>query len=162
MEIMDTIKSDEFVILRLPPVNENKTFIFLTFSVTQYIFYDDRFYTKQLKDIHPDKFNKDNYNQFREKCLEIERKEISFTINEYFFLAKVIDFVSKCFIGDPNIKLKQVMTEDFRSMNDFNYNSTKDLYLAISTKFFNGFKDNCKNNKLLSKLEKELDWGTDI
>lgn len=159
---METIKSNEFVILRLPPNEENVGFIFQTFGITQYVFFDDRFPTEQLKDLHPDKFNKELYDKFREKCLEIEKKEISFTINEFIILAKTIDFVAKCFIGDPNKKLDQVITEDFKDEADFDYNISRQLYLEKATRFFEGFRKNCVNKKLLKKIVKELDWETDI
>ncbi|MFZ4796574.1 MAG: hypothetical protein ACOYMA_03715 [Bacteroidia bacterium] len=159
---MKTIKTNEFIILRLPPIDENIMFITQTFGITQYIFYDDRFKTKQIIEQFPEKFNKEYYNQFREKCLEVENKEVSFTINEYFFLAKIIDFVSKCYIGEPNLKLKAVITEDFQDYEGFDYNTIRELYLDTSTKFFNGFKETCSNNDLLAKFDKELSWDIDI
>lgn len=161
-EDMETIKSNEFIILRLPPTEENVGFIFQTFGITQYVFYDDRFPTKQLKDIHPDKFDKLLYSKFREKCLEIEKKEISFTINEFIILAKTIDFVSKCFIGEPNMKLEQVMIEDFKDQVDFDYDFYRKFYLNKATRFFEGFREHCDNKKLLLKIATELDWKIDI
>lgn len=153
---------NEFIILRLPPNGENISFIFLTFGITQYVFYDDRFPTKQLKDITPDKFDKARYSKFREKCLDIEKKEISFTINEFIVLAKTIDFVSKCFIGEPNKKLEQVMTHDFKGKTDFDYNFNRKFYLNKATAFFEGFRKNCEHKQLLKKIATELDWKTDI
>ena len=159
---METMKSNEFIILRLPSTEENIGFIFQTFGITQYVFYDDRFATKQFKDIHPDKFDQETYGEFREKCLEIKKKEISFTVNEFILLAKTIDFVSKCFIGEPNEKFEQVITEDFKDQVDFDYNFYRKFYLNKATKFFEGFRAHCDNKKLLQKIATELDWKTDI
>lgn len=159
---MKTIKSNEFIILRLPPVDENSTFVYQTFGVMQYVFYDDRFLTEQLKDIYPEKFNKSYYDDFREKCLLINNEEVSFNINEYIYLAKIIDFVSKSFIGDPFTKLKGIMNDDFKDDEDFDIELIKDWYLKTATKFFNGFKESCSNKKLLAKIDQELNWGTDL
>jgi hypothetical protein len=159
---MISIKSSEFILLRLPPKDEYIKFIFQTFGVTQYVFYDGRFPTNQLKDIHPKKFDKAYYDKFREKCLEIENKEITFTINEFMFLAKMIDFVSKCYIGEPNNKLEQIITEDFKAEPDCDYNSYRKFYLDIATRFFEDFRKRCDNKKILQKISSELDWQTDI
>jgi hypothetical protein len=159
---MESISSNEFIILRLPPLNETIGFIFQTFGITQYIFYDDRFATKQIIELHSDKFDVEYYIQFREKCIEIEKKEVSFTINEFIFLARTIDFVSKCFIGEPNKLLEKVLNEDFKDEHDFDYNIYREFYLNTATKFFDGFKEKCSNRKLLEKISKELDWKIDI
>lgn len=159
---METIKSNEFIILRLPSNGTNTPFIYQTFGITQYIFYDDRFPTKQIKDDYPDKFDKEYYNSFREKCLEVNDREVSLTVNEFVFLAKIIDFVSKCFIGEPNTKLKQVINDDFKDEKDFNYDLYREFYLQTATKFFDSFKKSCTNPQILQKISKELGWKIDI
>jgi hypothetical protein len=156
------MKSNEFIILRLPSNSENIIFIYQIFSITQYVFYDDRFPTKQLKEEHPNKFNKEYYDLFREKCLEVNNREIEFTVNEFIFLSKLIDFVSKCFIGEPNTKLAEVINDDFKDENEFDYNKSREMYLHTATKFFEGFRRNCKNEILLKKISDELNWKIDI
>lgn len=159
---MKGVKSSDFIILRLPPNEENIGFIFQTFGLTQYVFFDNRFPTNKLKDIHSDKFDKESFEKFREKCLEIEKKEVSFTLNEFILLAKTIDFVAKCYIGDPNNKLKKVLSEDFKDNDDFDYDFIRKLYLNKATMFFEGFRENCTDKKLLQIISRELDWKIDI
>lgn len=159
---MNAIKSNEFIILRLPSIEKNIVFINITFGITEYIFKDDRFLTKYLKDKYPDKFDKKVYDLFREKCLKIENNDISFTIDEFILFAKLVDFVSKCFIGEPNKKLEQVITEDFINEIDFNYNVYRDIYLRTSSSFFEEFRKTCVNKKLLKKIEIVLDWKIEI
>ena len=109
---MTNLNPNEFIILRFPPIDDNISYIDHTFAIMQYIFYDDRFLTKYIKDNNPEKFNIKYYEEFMEKCLKInDRIEINFTVKEFAFLVKIIDFVSKCFIGEPNEKIKQVINE---------------------------------------------------
>ena len=160
------IKSNEFIILRLPPDEENKAFIYQTFGITQYIFFDDRFRTSQLIIENPKEMNVEYYNKFREKCLKIKETEVIFTVNEFIFLAKTVDFVSKCFIGEPREKLKSIMTSDFEEENFsnevFDFENYEKMYLTKATSLLQGFRDNCKNEKLLKHVSDELDWGIEI
>jgi len=157
------IKSNEFIILRLPPDEENISFIYQTFAITQYIFFDDRFRTSQLIIENPKEMNVEYYNKFREKCLKIKETEVIFTVNEFIFLAKTVDFVSKCFVGEPKDKLESILTSDFENEDSFNENfDFKKMYLTKSTNLFQGFRDSCKNEKLLKQVSDELNWGIEI
>ncbi len=154
------IKSSEFIILQLPPTSDNNAFIYQTFGITQYVFYDERFPTSTLKNNELDKFDKKYYDQFREKCLKIKNVEVSFTIDEFIFLSKTIDFVSKCFIGKPKEKLHSIFNEDFAGEYDFNM--INDWYLMMSAKFFKEFRASCKNKEIRDRISKELKWDINI
>jgi len=155
------IKSNEFIILRLPPDEENIAFIYQTFGITQYIFFDDRFRTSQLIIENPKEMNVEFYNNFREKCLKIKETEVIFTVNEFIFLAKTVDFVSKCFVGEPKDKLESILTSDFEN-EDFDFKKFEKMYLTKSTNLFQRFRDSCKNEKLLKQVSDELNWGIEI
>ncbi len=160
---MQTTKPNEFIILRIPSIKENISFIYQTFGITQYLFYDDRFSIPEIKDKCPHNFEQEYYEEFREKCLEIKKdKEISFSISEFIFFAKVIDFVSKCYIGDANSKLKEIIESDFIDSPAFKYNSYREQYLKKSSNLFHDFKENCKNKLILEELKTELNWQIDI
>jgi hypothetical protein len=157
------IKSNEFIILRLPPDEENIAFIYQTFGITQYIFFDDRFRTSHLIKENRKEMNIEFYNNFREKCLKIKEIEIAFTINEFIFLVKTIDFVAKCFIGEPKDKLEKILTADFESEDfDYDFKKIEEWYLAKSENLFQGFRDSCKNEKLLKQVSDELNWEIEI
>lgn len=160
---MKAISSNDNVILRLPASADNIHFVFLTFGIMQYCFYDDRFLTQQVKDDHPEKFDENRYLEFREKCLRInDNVEICLTVNEFIFFAKIVDFVSKCFIGDPNSKLKEITNIDFKDSLKFDYESERAYYLKKSTLLFNGFRKNCKNQTIFKAVSRELSWKIDI
>lgn len=159
---MERINANEHILLRLKPMDENVAFLMQTFGIMQYIFYDDRFLTKHIKDKYPERFNENKYVNLREKCIKIENDtEIALNVNEFILFAKIVDFVSKCFIGDPNKKFKEILTSDFMDNDDFEYESLKEFYLKKSTKLFNDFKG-CKNRQIIDILNKELNWGLDL
>jgi hypothetical protein len=111
--------------------------------------------------------NIEYYNNFREKCLKIKEIEIAFTINEFIFLVKTVDFVAKCFIGEPKDKLEKILNSDFENEDfdfdfDFDFEEIEKWYLAKSTNLFQGFRDSCKNEKLLKQVSDELNWGIEI
>jgi hypothetical protein len=70
-------KTDEFIILRLPPNEHYISFIDQTFEITQYIFFDDRLPTVQIIKEYPEEVNFDYYQKFRVKCMKIEETEIT-------------------------------------------------------------------------------------
>ena len=149
------------MILTLPSSKENISFIYQTFGVTQYVFFDERFKSSQLINEKPEEINIEYYHEFREKCFLIKDKEVSFNINEFIYLAKTVDFVAKCFIGEPQSKLKQVIDSDLENEQvDFEF--IKDWYLKKSTSMFDGFRKSCTNEKLLKKLSDELNWQIEI
>jgi len=141
------IKSNEFIILRLPSDDENISFIYQTFGITQYIFFDDRFRSSLLINENEIEY----YQQFQEKYLKIKDAQVAFTINEFLFLAKTVDFVAKCLIGEPKDKLEMILTSDFEN-EDYDFNENKKWYLRKSTNLIQGFRDSCKNEKLLKNL----------
>jgi len=98
--------------------------------------------------------------------LKIKETEVIFTVNEFIFLAKTVDFVSKCFVGEPKDKLKSILTSDFEEENltneAFDFENFEKRYLAKSTGLLQGFRDSCKNEKLLKHVSDELDWGIEI
>jgi len=153
-----SVQADEFILLRLPPKSDNIVLVIQTIAVMQYIFYDKRISTKAS----PKNFNQDIYTTFREKCLKIENKEISFTINEFLLFSKFLDFVSKCFLGHPNQLLKEVFEEDFKEENRFSYDQLRSWYLSEATLFFDNFRKNCKNEELLKEFNRQLIWRIDI
>ncbi len=151
------IKSNKFIILRLPSDEENISFIYQTFGITHYIFFDDRFRSSLLINENEIEY----YQQFREKCLKIKDTQVAFTINEFLFLAKTVDFVAKCLIGEPKDKLEKILTSDFED-EDYDFHQNKKWYLRKSTNLIQGFRDSCKNEKLLKQLSEELDWKIDV
>ena len=156
-------KSSEFVILRLPLSKDNIHFVYLTFGVTQYVFYDQRFLSAQIKTEHPEKFDEGVYERFREKVLKIkEGCEVSFTVNEFLFFSKIVDFVCKCFIGEPNVKLKVILTNDHQENSEFDYDRERAYYLKKSSKLFEDFRRSCKNKAILDALNRDLAWKIDI
>jgi hypothetical protein len=155
------IKSNEFIILRLPSSEENISFIYQTFGITQYVFFDERFKSSQLINEKPEEINVEYYHEFREKCFLIKQEEVTFNINEFIFLAKTVDFVAKCFIGEPHSKLKQVIDSDFKD-EQIEFEFIKDWYLKKSSSMFKGFRESCTNEKLLKQLSNELDWKIEI
>lgn len=156
-------KSSEFVILRLPPSKDNIHFVFLTFGVTQYVFYDQRFLSAQKQTEHPEKFDDGVYVRFREKVLKIkEGCEVSFTVNEFLFFSKIVDFVSKCFIGEPNHTLKVLLTNDHQANSEFDYDRERAYYLNRSTRLFEDFRRSCKNKAILDAFKRDLSWNVDI
>ncbi len=155
------IKSNEFIILRLPPDEENITFIHQTFLITEYVFFDERFRSSQFIMENPEEVKTEYYYKFREKCFKIEEAEVAFTINEFIFLAKTVDFVAKCLIGEPKDKLEKILTSDFEN-KDFDFEGNNKWYLIKSTRLIQDFRESCKNEKLLKQLSEELNWEMDI
>lgn len=151
-------RSNEYIILRLQPNEYSISFVYQTFGITQYIFFDPRFSTLNVIKNYPDKFNIDYYNEFREKCLKINSEIISFTIDEFVFLAKLVDFVSKIFIGEPKVKLREVYEKDFPDRK-VSFDKLKKIYLEKSDKMFKSFKQSTSNSEILELVSKKLNWN---
>ena len=152
------IKTDEFIILRLPPNEENTAFICSTFEITQYLFFDDRLPTSQIIKENIEEFNIEYYQKFLEKYKKTEETEIIFNINEFLYLAHIIDFVAKYFIGaPPKGKLEKIITSDLEN-EDFDFKEFKKWYWTKSTNLFQEFRDSCKNEKLLKSFNEALNF----
>ena len=157
------IKSNEFTILRLPPEDENIIFLYHTFAITQYIFFDERFRSSQMIHENQKEFNLAYYNKLREKCFKINKSEVIFNINEFIFLAKTVDFVAKCLIGEPKDNLEKILNADAKSENfDYQFRDFITFYLTKSTDFFQHFRESCKNEKLLRHVSDALNWEIEI
>jgi hypothetical protein len=152
------IKTDQFIILRLSPNEQNIAFICETFELTQCIFFDHRLPTSQLVKENPEEINFEYYEKFLEKCMKIEETEITFTMNEFFYLAQTIDFVAKCFIGGTIDDLEKIIASN--PVNEgSNFVEFKKWYWTKSSDFFQDFRE-CfkKNEKLLKRFNDELNY----
>jgi len=155
------IKTDDFIILRLSPNEENITFIYETIAITQSVFFDDRLPTYQLRKENPEEINFEYYQKFVEKCLKIEETEIIFNINEFLYLAQTIDFVNKCFIEEPLYNLDGIITSDLKSRG-IHFKEFKKWYWSKSTNLFQDFRESCKNEKLLKRFNDDLNNENEI
>jgi len=155
------LKSNEYIILRLLPDEENISFIHQTFVITEYVFFDERFRSSHFINENPEEIRMEYYSNIREKCLRIEEAEVVFTINEFIFFAKTVDFVAKCLIGEPKDKLEKVLASDFKN-KDFDFEGNNKWYLKKSTNLIQDFRESCKNEKLLNHLSDALNWEIEI
>jgi hypothetical protein len=51
----------------------------------------------------------------------------NFTINEFLYLATLVDFVAKCFIGSPKDHLEKIMTSDIEN-EGFDFKEFRKMY----------------------------------
>jgi hypothetical protein len=148
---------EEPVIFKLPPTSENIIFTYQAFGIAQHVLNDKRF---PVQDVFPESFAKRYYDKFREKCQEIYNgHELSFTVDEFIFFAKIIDFVSKCFIDKTtNLQLQQVLKDDFKNDPGFKYNVYRKVFLKKAKKLFDDFRKNCTNKDSLERIKTALKW----
>jgi hypothetical protein len=59
--------------------------------------------------------------------MKTEETEITFTINEFLYLAETIDFVAKSFDGSPKDYLEKIMTSDIEN-EGFDFKEFRKMY----------------------------------
>jgi len=150
------IKTDEFIIL--PPNEENPTFICTTFKITQIIHCDDRTPTSQIISESIEEFNMEYLQKLLEKYTKTDETEIIFNINEFLYLAHLIDFVAKYFIdAPPKCKIEEIMTSNLEN-KELHFKKFKKWYWTKSTNLFQEFRESCKNEKLLKRFNEVLNF----
>jgi hypothetical protein len=148
-------KTDEYILLGFLPNEDNIAFICETFEITQCIFFDHRLRTSQIIKENPEEINFEYYEKFLEKCMKIEETEVTFTINEFLYLAQTIDFVAKCFIGGTIDDLEKIIASNPENEGT-DFIEFKKWYWASSTNLFEDFRERCINQKLLKRFNEEL------
>lgn len=136
-------KIEKYIILHLPPTEENSSYLQMTFL-----------FAENITEL-PRTFSGMRYTDFKRKSLAIKEKAVQFNVKDFIYLAKLIDFISKSLLNDQRPKIESAMRENYR---DFDFSLYAKWYLGRSSAFFKSFKESCRDEAVTERLRQELDW----
>ncbi len=106
-----------------------------------------------------------SYNALKSKLnigSEDKNSKFSINISDLINVCGFIDLVSKIFLTPKVSEVREFLSEYMR-ISELDVSDSIDLYLKMSTKFFNDYKRVYENDKsMLEKLEKLTAWRTKL